>query len=288
MIKLILNLLQKLSLKNIQRVGALLGVLAYVFSSNYREKLLTNLKQATTQYQFEVNSWEAAKGAGKMLADSLWIWAHPKEALSITQVSNWDVVTQAIDEGKGLVMITPHIGAFEMIPRVLAEHFPATILYRPAKQSWAQDIIQEGRSHPQMNFVPANLSGVREIAKALHRGEPVGILPDQVPGVGEGVWAKFFGKYAYTAVLPAKIAQRNNIPTIYFTAVRLENGEGWLIEARRMDRPFSSDPNIAASELNQELEKVIIKYPEQYLWGYNRYKQPNGAEPKPTDELDTV
>lgn len=283
MIKLIIRLLQHLSLRNIQRVGAFLGLLAYIGSRQYRERLKTNLSQAANIYGFASNPWEAAKGAGMMLADSLWIWTNPQEALTITRTPNWEVVTNAINEGKGLIVITPHIGAFEIIPRVLAEYFPATILYRPAKQSWLSEIIEKGRAHPKMNFAPANLQGVRELARALHRGETVGLLPDQVPGVGEGVWVKFFGRYAYTAVLPAKIAGRNNIPTIFFSAARLENAKGWVVEVNRMQEEFSNDPSIAATQLNKELEKVIVKFPNQYLWSYNRYKHPNGAEAPPSE-----
>jgi KDO2-lipid IV(A) lauroyltransferase len=133
-----------------------------------------------------------------------------------------------------------------------------------------------------MNFVPANMQGVRQIARALTRGEAVGILPDQVPGNGEGVWAPFFGRYAYTAVLPAKIAQKNNIPTIVFTAIRKPQGNGWTVVAERVQEPFDLDPVVSAGQLNTFLERVIIKNPEQYLWMYNRYKHPSGAPLPPS------
>ena len=261
-----------------------MGILAYIGSGSYRKRLQNHLTQAQSLYNFEASPWEAAKGAGMMLADSLWIWAHPKEAFSITQLPNWEIVKEAIGEGRGLIIITPHIGAFEIIPRVLAQYFPATLLYRPAKQAWLDEIIEKGRELPGLNFVPANLQGVRELAKALRKGESIGLLPDQVPGVGDGLWVKFFGRYAYTPVLPVKIAQRNNTPTMYFVAVRRENGQGWIIETERMAEEFSEDLNTATNQLNKELEKVIVKYPHQYLWGYNRYKHPRGAELPPTEE----
>lgn len=283
-IPLIIKLLSRLSLKNLQRLGSSLGILAYIGSSRYRALLNTHLLQAAKLHNFEPHPWMTTKAAGMMLTDSLWIWHHPQEALSLTKVLNWDVVQEAIAEGRGLVMLAPHFGAFEMIPRVLAEHFPATILYRPARQSWLNEIIEKGRAHPRMTFAPANMQGVRQLARALQRGEAVGILPDQVPSVGDGVWAKFFGEYAYTVVLPAKIASRNNVPTVIFTARRLGLGEGWEMTAERMQNPFSADPIIAASQLNQLLETAILKCPDQYLWGYNRYKHPAGADLPPTKE----
>ena len=279
----LIHLIGRLPLKYLQSVGAFLGLLTYWFSPKDKALILENLSYAQELYSFNASPKEVAKSAGKMLTDSLWIWQHPEEALKKTELIHWDVVEQAMEEGKGFLMLTPHLGAFEMIPRVLAEHFPATIIYKPAKQSWLNDLIEEGRAHPRMNFVPANMQGVRQIARALVRGEAVGILPDQVPGNGEGVWAPFFGKPAYTAVLPAKIALKNNIPTIVFSAIRKPDGDGWSMFAQRISEPFSSDSVTAATQLNHFLEQVIIKNPEQYLWMYKRYKHPAGAPLPPSE-----
>ena len=273
------NILGLLPLKYLQYVGSFLGLLTYWFSPRDRKLILENLSLAKTHFKFEASPLEVAKSAGKMLTDSLWIWKHPKESIQLTELIHWDLVEEAVKEGRGLLMLTPHLGTFEMIPRVLAEYFPATIIYKPAKQKWLNDLIEEGRAHPRMNFVPANMQGVRQIARALTRGEAVGILPDQVPGNGEGIWAPFFGKPAYTAVLPAKIALKNNIPTIVFSAIRKPHGKGWSIIAARITESFHADAYLAAQQLNQFLEKVIIEHPEQYLWMYNRYKQPAGAPP---------
>lgn len=279
MIEFFFKLLSRLSLKNLQRLGAFLGALAYVGSTHYRGLLKTHFDLAGRLYKFNPNYWEATKESGKTMADCLWIWSHPEQALELTEIHDWDVVEAAIAEGKGLIMLTPHFGGFEVIPRVLAEHFPATILYRPARQKWLDDIIVKGRKHPRMNFVPANLQGIRHIAKALQKGEAVGILPDQVPKDSEGIWAKFFGKYAYTITLPAKIASRNDVPTVMFTAIRKPKGAGWILQAKRMWEAFDPDPHRAAQQLNHLLEAAILQKPEQYLWAYNRYKNPTGSPP---------
>ena len=280
--QVLIHLISRLPLRYLQSVGAFLGLLSYWFSPKDKALIHENLGLAQQMYDFKASPKEVAKSAGKMLTDSLWIWQHPQEAIKKTELVHWDLVEQAMSEGKGLLMLTPHLGAFEMIPRVLAEHFPATIIYKPAKQSWLNELIEKGRAHPRMNFVPANMQGVRQIARALVRGEAVGILPDQVPGNGEGVWAPFFGKPAYTAVLPAKIALKNNIPTIVFSAIRKPHGAGWKMIAQRITEPFNADPLIAATQLNQFLEHVIIQNPEQYLWMYKRYKHPSGAPLPPS------
>ena len=175
-----------------QVIGGGLGLLAFIGSKHYRSLFKQHYLSVATQNHLPVRMWSAACASGMLFSDSLWIWRNPKQALSRTEISNWEVVEKAINEGHGLVMLTPHLGGFEIIPRVLAQHFPATILYRPARQDWLNAVVEEGRAHPNMHFVPTNLQGVRQMTRALIRGEAIGILPDQVPSGGDGIWVPFF------------------------------------------------------------------------------------------------
>lgn len=272
------HLLGFLPLQWLQIFGAFLGYLTFQFSKSDRRFILENIALANQRHGVNISPLAAAKSAGMMLTDSLWIWQNPSKSLSMTQIEDWGLVEEAVAEGRGLLMLTPHLGAFEMIPRVLAEHFTATIIYKPAKQTWLNTLIEKGRSHPRMNFVPANLQGVRKVARALQKGEAVGILPDQVPDGGDGVWALFFGQLAYTAVLPIKLANKNSVPTIIFSAIRKPKGAGWTIHAKRIATPLSHTTVEAATQMNLALEAVIMTQPEQYLWSYNRYKAPSGID----------
>ena len=117
---------------------------------------------------------------------------------------------------------------------------------------------------------------MRELVGALLRGEAVGILPDQVPGEGEGEWADFFGKPAYTMTLALKLARRPNTACLLAWGERLPDGEGYVIHVRPMlpAAPGESD----ARHLNRAIETLVRECPGQYLWGYNRYKTPRGAK----------
>jgi KDO2-lipid IV(A) lauroyltransferase len=263
-----------------QVFGGALGLLAFIGSRRYRSLFKQHYLSAATQNHFPVRIWSAACASGMLFSDSLWIWRNPSKALSLTEISNWEVVDKAIKEGHGLVMLTPHFGGFEIIPRVLAQHFPATILYRPARQNWLNDVIENGRAYPNMHFVPTNLQGVRQMTRALIRGEAIGILPDQVPSGGDGMWASFFGRTAYTTTLPARLANRHHTPVVMFTAKRKGLGQGWRMQASRLDA-FSEDPNTSCCELNTAIEAAILIAPEQFIWAYNRFKHPLGAEPPP-------
>lgn len=264
-----------------QAIGGGLGLLAFIGSKHYRSLFKQHYLSAATQNHFPVRIWSAARASGMLFSDSLWIWRNPSKALSSTEISNWEVVDQAINEGHGLVMLTPHFGGFEIIPRVLAQHFPATILYRPARQDWLNDVIESGRAYPNMHFVPTNLQGVRQMTRALTRGEAIGILPDQVPSGGDGIWASFFGCPAYTTTLPARLANRHHTPVVMFTAKRKGLGQGWLMQATRLEA-FSEDPSASCAQLNKAIEAAILIAPEQFIWAYNRFKHPIGAELPPT------
>lgn len=282
LLKLSLNAIAALPLTVAQVIGAALGILAYVGSKQYRALFRLRYESVVTAKKLPHKLWEAISASGMLFSDSLWIWRNPQKALELVEVQNWDVVEAAIGEGHGLVMLTPHLGGFEIIPRVLAQHFPATILYRPSRQAWLNEVVEEGRAYPNMHFVPTNLNGVRQMRRALTRGEAIGILPDQVPSGGEGVWVPFFGRLAYTTPLPGRLANRNNTPVVMFTAKRKGLGEGWLMQATRL-KPLSEDATLGALELNVAIENAVLVAPEQFIWSYNRYKHPAGAELPPSN-----
>lgn len=282
LLKLSLNVIAALPLTVAQVIGAALGIWAYVGSKQYRTLFRPRYESVTTAKKLPFKLWEAIRASGMLFSDSLWIWRNPQKALELVEVQNWDVVEAAISEGHGLVMLTPHLGGFEIIPRVLAQHFPATILYRPSRQAWLNEVVEEGRAYPNMHFVPTNLNGVRQMTRALTRGEAIGILPDQVPSGGEGVWVPFFGQPAYTTPLPGRLANRNNTPVVMFTAKRKGLGKGWLMQATRL-KPLSEDATLGACELNVAIENAVLVAPEQFIWSYNRYKHPAGAELPPSN-----
>lgn len=280
LLKASLHLIAALPLAVVQVLGSLLGMLAYVGSKQYRSLFRPQYESVVNARKLPLKLWSAIRASGMLFSDSFWIWRNPQKALKRVEVHNWDVVETAIHEGHGLVMLTPHLGGFEIIPRVLAQHFPATILYRPSRQEWLNEVVEEGRAYPNMHFVPTNLNGVRQMTRALTRGEAIGILPDQVPSGGEGVWVPFFGRPAYTTPLPARLANRNQTPVVMFTAKRKGIGQGWLMQATRLE-PLSEDAATAAAQLNVAIENAVLVAPEQFIWSYNRYKHPAGAELPP-------
>ncbi|MBI1772384.1 MAG: hypothetical protein HYR68_08580 [Burkholderiales bacterium] len=139
-------------------------------------------------------------------------------------------------------------------------------------------LIEGARARDNLLLAPANFSGVRIMAKALKKGEAIGLLPDQVPQEGEGVWAKFFGKRAYTMTLSAKLHGMTDAPIILTFAERLPGGRGYVIRFVPFEEELGTDPVAQATAINRGMEKLIALSPAQYFWSYNRYKKPDGVD----------
>src|SRR5699024_1115856 len=141
--------------------------------------------------------------------------------------------------------------------------------------------MEAARNLPNLKAVPANMKGVREFVRALRKGEAVGMLPDQVPRGGEGIWTPFFERPAYTMTLAARLALQLDAIVILTAGERLPAGKGWRIHYERLTEPLPDDLDSLVLHINQAMEQLIHRFPEQYLWSYSRYKRPEGAPPKP-------
>ena len=151
------------------------------------------------------------------------------------------------------------------------------MLYRPPKLAWLEPLMIEGRNRPNLRLAPADMTGVRALIRALGRGEAVGFLPDQVPGEGEGEWAEFFGRPAYTMTLAGKLAEREGVRCFLVFGRRLPRGEGFAMVLRPLAPALAGER--PTRRLNRALEAVVRECPGQYLWSYNRYKVPKSAQP---------
>ena len=283
MIYFLLRVFSSLPLAVMQILGATIGLITYLSSARYRGLLNHNLSVAAKKYGFTPAQWSSAMAAGMTFADTLWIWQHPKKSLEISHLDNSEEITSLIEGRQGMIVLAPHLGGFEIIPRVFSQKINATVMYKPARISWLNSLMIKCRKHPNMHFVPASLDGVRKIKRALKNGEVVGILADQVPSVGDGVWAKFFNQFAYTSTFPIKLTRLNKVSTIFVSAERRGLGKGWTIKSKLMKQPFPDDSVEAATVMNEFFEEMIMLQPSQYMWSYNRYKRPTGAELAPME-----
>ena len=267
--------LARLPLPLLHLAGAWLGWALYLASPTYRRHLVENLAQAG--HTGGATRRAAIASAGRMLVELPAVWLRTRAELGawVRDIDGAEMVDAARAAGRGVVFLTPHLGCFEILAQVAGERFPITVLYRPPKLAFLQPLIEEGRAGKNVKLAPTDLSGVRQLVAALRSGESVGILPDQVPGEGEGEWAAFFGKPAYTMTLAMKLVDRPGTESFLAYGERLAGGRGFVVRLRRMPDAEPGEP--PARRLNRAVESLVRENPGQYLWGYNRYKVPRIA-----------
>ncbi len=272
---LLLRALARLPLPALHAVGAILGWAIYGISPTYRRHVRENLAQAGYAHLRRA----ALAAAGQMFVELPAIWLRDRDDVLrwVARIEGRELIDAARAEGRGIMVLTPHLGCFEVVGQALAEIVPLTALYRRPKLAFLQPLIEQGRAKRDVHLAPADLSGVRELLAALKRREAVGILPDQAPGAGEGEWVEFFGRPAYTMTLASKLAARPDVVPLLVYGERLARGRGYIVHVRPFPPALPNESELR--RLNRALEALIAERPEQYLWGYNRYKVPRGAKP---------
>lgn len=275
------RLLSKLPLWLVHVIGGWLGRLTYLLSPTYRRHVRDNMAQAGIDPSLR---GAAVAEAGKQMVELARIWLRTLEETNaqVVEVRGWEHVEAAQQAGKGIVFMTPHLGCFEITAQYYSAFGDVTVLYRPPKQASIQQMILDGRKRQHLHLAPADLSGVRALIKALKKGQAVGMLPDQAPKVGEGVWLDFFGKPAYTMTLAARLTETGAI-TLMAWGERLPDGRGYRLHFRPPVRALAGATVDRAQQINAEIETLVRECPTQYLWGYNRYKQPGGADAPPVE-----
>jgi len=254
----------------------------YLLSPRYRHYFRTNLRAAGFLDGALLSRAIAEAGKGVLELPAIWLRSHETVARLVVQVTKWHLVVEALDRHRGIIFLTPHLGCFEITAQYYAYCAPAnaplTVLYRPPKNKGVEPLMLAGRDRPGLRVASADLRGVRILLRALKHGEAIGILPDQAPGVGEGEWAEFFGRPAYTMTLVGRLAETSGAQVILAYAERLPQGRGYHLQLSAMPQALAGESPVRA--LNRALEGLIQHCPAQYGWGYNRYKIPAGAQPR--------
>lgn len=254
-------------------VGWFLGWVSFLLSPTYRRRFLANCAQAGVAS----SQWTRAVGeGGKLVAELPRLWMGSEVPVVWHGAEHID---QALQTGKGVLFLTPHLGCFEVTAQAYAQRFgragrPMTVLFRPARKAWLADLVASSRARPGMTTAPTTLAGVKQLVRALKAGNCVGLLPDQVPPAGQGLWVPFFGRDAYTMTLSARLAQQTGASILIAWGERLSWGSGYAVHVHAMHDALAADLGAATLQINRAMEQLVRQGAGQYLWGYDRYKQP--------------
>ena len=284
LIKWLLRAFAALPLRAAQALGAALGLLLAVTPNTARRITAINLALCFPELDENTRARLARRSlieTGKTAAETgaLWFWDKPRLLELMRTVSGKEAADAALQRGRGVIFISPHLGAWEMAGLYISAHYPMTTLYRPPRLAALEELSRAARARLGARVVPTDAGGIRALYQGLARGEVLGILPDQNPEPGSGVFAPFFGVPAYTMVLIARLARKTGAAVFTAYAQRLPRGAGYHLHFQPVPEAIASaDPEQAAALLNQAIEACVRACPEQYQWSYKRFRvRPEGS-----------
>lgn len=270
--------LSRWPLKWLWRMASALGPIIYRFNKREREVTERNLTVvypdlANAERQTLARQSLRHSTATMLELGHAWMAEPSKVEASILTVQGREKLDNARSEGRGVIVLAPHFGNWEVLNFWLSSHFPFTAMYEPPKITALDPVIRHGRERMGASLVPTNPRGVAALLKALKRSEAIGILPDQEPDWGSGVFAPFFGRDAYTATLLPKLVARTQARVVTGVALRVP-GKGFAIHFLDADeRVYSPDDQTSATGVNASVEAAIDLEPAQYQWEYKRYRK---------------
>ena len=276
------RILARLPLPLMQALGAGLGWVVWALSPAYRRAFRQQVAMAGLP-------WPAVRGAiahlGRMVAELPWLWArrHGESVLQRVTFEGLDRYDAAMAQGQGVIILSPHLGCWEIGAQAVAEarlatHGPLAVLFRPSRKSALAGLQAHARARDGVVPASADAAGVRLLLKTLRQGGRVAIMPDQVPPEGQGDWAPWFGRPVYTMTLLIKLAEQTGAPVLLCWVERLRGGRFTVhfvpSEAAKALGDAQRPQVERLALMNQGIESLIRQAPDQYLWSYARDKQP--------------
>ncbi|MCZ6502806.1 MAG: hypothetical protein O6945_09865 [Gammaproteobacteria bacterium] len=273
---LLLSALSILPLRVLQSSGALLGSILWLINSRMAQVSKENIDLCyplLSEQQKTDLTKRSLRETGKTIMETPFAWASPGAACmqSIISVEGKAELDERRARGQGIIFVIPHLGNWEVINHFLGSHYALTHMYLPNRSPAMEELIQACRSRAGTNFVAAGISGIRSQLQILKAGGVIGAMPDQEPDVHTGKFARFFGQPALTSQLIPGLARRTSAICVVAYCKRLGDGAGFKVILKQVDLG-SPDETISIQALNDAVENVVSRIPEQYLWSYKRFR----------------
>jgi Kdo2-lipid IVA lauroyltransferase/acyltransferase len=283
LIRRLLGFLAALPLPWVHGLGAAIAGLLVRIPNRQRRNALINIRlcfpELTASEQILLRNRTLGEFVKTILeVASLWVRPPEKTLALVQEVVGGELLARGAD-ARGVIVLSPHLGAWELAGLYLAGRGPVTSMYRP--QGEFDELVLAARQRSGARLVPANPSGIRQMLLALRGGEYVGILPDQEPKADKAaIFAPLFGVPAYTMLLVNRLASKTGARVVFMFAERLPRGGGFRVHCLAAPEEIAAeDPLVAATALNRGVEACIRIAPAQYQWTYKRFRhRPEGGE----------
>jgi len=273
-----MRLLGKLPLGLGRLLGTALGRLCWAFEDRGSRTTMCNLQQCfpeKSEAELESIARDSMVETGRLAVEICQVWHKDQAWLNskIVEITGKEILENAVAEGKGVIVLAPHIGNWEVLGLWLVPFASrCTYLYSPPKQPYLEPVMKRARERFGASTVPTSRRGIAELLKRLKNGEMTGILPDQVPDEGGGELSMFYGSPVLTMTLIHGLVQRTGCRVVAGVALRAE--KGFHIHIREVSGTIASaEQSESLRALNQSVEDCINLAPEQYQWEYKRFKK---------------
>lgn len=259
-------------------IGTLLGSSASVLNTRAARVTQKNLSICFPHlHDLERNrlAKQSLRHTGKLAAEVCAILSKPadKTFALIKGTEGEELVHSALSNGKGLLVLAPHLGNWEVLGIALTRYAPVTNLYQPPKQAGLDSLIIQGRAKSGATLAPTSPKGVAALLRQLRANGICGILPDQNPNdKNGGDFAPFFGEPAFTMTLVHKLIQRTGCKAVFAFAKRRRDGYFDVVYRAPPPGIYSDHPMLSLKALNLGVENLVREAPEQYQWEYKRFK----------------
>jgi len=265
-------------------IGVLLGWLFYLVQNPHREVArrnialcLPHLNPAARRRMLRHALIETGKTA--MESPILWLASRTRTLGLVREEVGREVLEQALQRGKGVIIVAPHLGSWELVNLYCSAFNPLTSLYRPLRRPSLEPLVLEARTRFGAKLVPTDAKGVRALFAALADNELVGIPPDQDPRASGGVFAPFFGIPANTMTLVSRLVQKSGATPVLTFTERLSWGRGFRLHYLPL-AVDAADLEGHVAAINRAVEEAVRRFPAQYQWSYKRFRTRPAGEGK--------
>ena len=281
------RLLALLPLATLQGLGAFTGWLLSVLPNSRRRTAMVNVERCFP----ELPAAERRRLVRQAITHEVttffetpmvWLGADAKVRGLVKSWNGLEIFDAAMKPGTGAILLTLHQGSFEAGAIPLSATYPIAGIYKPQKGA-LNDLSVQGRGRYKGVLMSSSEGGNigTQISALTAKGYAVYFMPDQDPPRGRGVFAPFFGHLAHTPKLVPRLAKmRPDLPIVLMWVERLPNAQGFAVHFREPSPGIRDpDPVKSATALNADFEAFVRSRPEQYWWGYRRFRRRPEGEP---------
>lgn len=261
------------TLKQNRTIARYLALVLWKLSKKNKHITQTNINKCFPHLNQKQQEEMAKKTMASTISNFLELATIWNESTSYQQyvdnIYGQDDFSAALKQANGLLLAVPHMGNWEVLNMVLDQFDKYAFLYKPPSDKKIENLLKKYRGQSNALQIEANLKGVRKIMKHLKNKGFVTILPDQKPKSGQGVFAPFYGIPTYTMSLFSRLALKTKVPVFFAYTLRTENGFDVYFE--QSNEEIYKDLETSVAYMNQKIQEIVEKAPEQYQWTYKRF-----------------